>query len=66
MHLSKKLEFFYLQAEFQKFLKFHQNEKIVEKILSKNLLLNIKIDQDYVSNHIEDLANNADLSKFIL
>ena len=27
---------------------------------------NIKIDQDYVSNHIEDLANNADLSKFIL
>ena len=27
---------------------------------------NIKIDQDYVSSHIEDLANNADLSKFIL
>ena len=27
---------------------------------------NIKIDQDYGSNHIEDLANNADLSKFIL
>ena len=27
---------------------------------------NMKIDQDYVKNHIEDLANNADLSKFIL
>ena len=27
---------------------------------------NITIDQDYVADHIEDLANNADLSKFIL
>ena len=26
----------------------------------------ITIDQEYVINHIEDLANNADLSKFIL